>query len=37
MSELIYPAFAFVMVICTPSLIALWAIYKTWTEKDTAC
>lgn len=27
-----FPVFAFLMVIVVPSLVALWAIYKTWMK-----
>ncbi len=33
-ADLLYPAFAFLMVIIVPSLIAVWVIYKTLREKN---
>lgn len=32
--DLLYPSFAFLMVIIVPSLIAVWVIYKTLREKN---
>jgi hypothetical protein len=32
--DLLFPAFAFLMVIIVPSLIAMWVIYKTLREKN---
>lgn len=31
--DMLYPAFAFVMVIILPSCVAVWATYKTIIEK----
>ncbi len=32
--DLLFPAFAFLMVIIVPSMIAVWVIYKTLREKN---
>lgn len=32
--DVVFPAFAFLMVIVLPSAVALWVIYKTLREKN---
>ena len=34
--DAMFPIFAFIMVIVIPSLVAIWVIYKTLTEKECA-